>query len=196
MTQRKRCRTSLPERVVSPAGKKPKPNGQVEMRVMGSFCCQKKNVFPSSGGGAFPQLLLRFAELRGLAFPTSLTENAYGFWPACGCRLPLPDEKDIFNELIRWNFPRQSLSGKQTLHGTSETKTHADAPSDSDKTPSSSSRRVWGSEPEGEASPTLRKHLGGGNTRQMQARVLGLSIRTPRNCWGVSQRSKKEEPKE
>lgn len=124
MTRRKRCRTSLPECVVSSAGKKPKPNGHSGNEGDGVIiCCQKKNVFPSSGGGAFPQLLLRFAELRGLAFPTSLPENAYGFWPACGCRLPLPDEKDIFNELIRWNFPRQSLSGKQTLHGMSEMKT-------------------------------------------------------------------------
>lgn len=30
---------------------------------------------------------------------------------ACECRLLFPEERDIFNKLIRWHFPIQSLSG-------------------------------------------------------------------------------------
>lgn len=122
MTRRKWCRTSFHECAVSSAEKKPKQNGHSGNEVDRVIMLPEKTHFLLEVVVPFHSFWFVLLNYRVWHFPRHSQRTPTVSGRACGCRLPFPDEKDIFNELIRWNFPIQLLSGNQTLHGMLEIK--------------------------------------------------------------------------
>lgn len=83
---------------------------EIELVIM----LTERNAFPSNGcGDTFQEFWVCFVQLVGFgAFQLPEHSQSTPTFLVCAyeCCLLFPDEKDILNKLIRWNFPMQLLS--------------------------------------------------------------------------------------